>query len=116
MHHAPAVPARDISTATEPRSVNEGNESLRALRLCSAGNAGVGTRRPPVIGQSGQTQRFLQIRFFPPDFPPNSSLHGGKWRHGTVSSQSKKPYFRDKTALQDTGQYGWQRFRKPLLY
>jgi hypothetical protein len=24
--------------------------------------------------------------------------------------------FLDKTALQDTGQYGWQRFRKPLLY
>src|ERR1019366_2135165 len=23
---------------------------------------------------------------------------------------------RDKTARQDTGQYGWQRFRKPLLY
>ena len=29
---------------------------------------------------------------------------------------SKTPEFRDETELQDTGQYGWQRFRKPLLY
>ena len=28
----------------------------------------------------------------------------------------KSHIFLDKTALQDTGQYGWQRFRKPLLY
>jgi hypothetical protein len=53
-----------------------------------------GTPTPtPVIGRSGQTRRFLLLRFFPPDFPPNSSLQGVKWRHRTVSSQSRKPYF-----------------------
>src|SRR5450631_1206840 len=46
---------------------------------------------------------FLPLLFFPPDFPPNSSLQGGKWRHGTVSSQSKKPYF--------PGQNGTARYR-----
>jgi len=40
---------------------------------------------PPVIGRSGQTRRFLHLRFFPPDFPPNSSLQGGKRCHRTVS-------------------------------
>jgi hypothetical protein len=30
--------------------------------------------------------------------------------------ESKTPEFRDETALQDTGQDGLQRFRKPLLY
>jgi hypothetical protein len=29
---------------------------------------------------------------------------------------SKTPEFRDETELQDTGQHGLQRFRKPLLY
>jgi hypothetical protein len=29
---------------------------------------------------------------------------------------SKTPEFLDETELHDTGQYGWQRFRKPLLY
>jgi hypothetical protein len=67
---------------------------------------GVGPRRPPVIGQSGQTQRFLQILFFPPDFPPNSSLQGGKWHHGTVSSQLRKPYFSGQNGTAPYGT-GW---------
>jgi hypothetical protein len=33
-----------------------------------------------------------------------------------VGDLSKTPEFRDKTELQDTGQDGLQRFRKPLLY
>jgi hypothetical protein len=32
------------------------------------------------------------------------------------AASQKSHIFLDKTALQDTGQYGWQRFRKPLLY
>jgi hypothetical protein len=33
-----------------------------------------------------------------------------------AGNKSKMPEFRDEMELQDTGQYGWQRFRKPLLY
>ena len=39
----------------------------RSLTVEHTGHVlGVGQRRPPVIRQSGQTQRFLQILFFPP--------------------------------------------------
>jgi hypothetical protein len=31
-----------------------------------------------------------------------------------AGNKSKMPEFRDEIELQDTGQYGWQRFRKPL--
>ena len=53
---------------------------------------------------------------FPPNFPPNSSTQGGKWRDWMVGNWSKLPEFLDETELQDTGQDGLQRFRKPLLY
>ena len=57
------------------------NTEQLGLLLLSKHDPRVRRHPPLVIGQSVQTQRFLQIRFFPPDFPPNSSLQGGKWRH-----------------------------------
>src|SRR5262245_15023359 len=60
--------------------------------------------------------RGTSSQIFPPDFPPNSPLQGGKWRYRTVGGEARKPYFSNKTELDVTGQNGPQGFRKPLLY
>src|SRR5262249_838172 len=60
--------------------------------------------------------RGTSSQIFPPDFPPNSPLQGGKWRYRTVGGKARKPYFSNKTELDVTGQNGPQGFRKPLLY
>jgi len=81
---------------------------------------------PSAQGQSGSRRGWQVLlavpkhtgsyQIFPPDFPPDSSLQGGKWQDRMIGGCSETPEFLDETELQDTGQDGLQRFRKPLLY